>query len=198
MRNVISASSCIGPGSGGASATSDPLFMSLRGLNGGTASAKPVGVNVNVVWRRVKGRAFTTSLSPTLMIVGTLKVCLSETMSTGRRSRSPLAGIDALFLRIRRARRRGEFRRLREIVLTVEIEIERRADQGHAAEASQRRARKPSHRCAAPLVAVQPIVAQSNWRLDSELGADRRAVAAGAEAGKSGGQCRQNCCFARS
>ena len=92
-RNVTSASSCTGPGSGGASATSGPPFTSLSGLNGGTASANPVGVIVRVVSRRVKGRAFTTSLSPTLIVVGTLKVCLSETMSTGRRSRSPLPGL---------------------------------------------------------------------------------------------------------
>ncbi len=102
-RNVTSALSCTGPGSGGASATSVPPFTILRGLNGGTASANPVGVMVSVVSRRVNGRAFTTSLSPTLMIVGALKVCLSETMSTGRRSRSPLLGLTPAFLRVSRA-----------------------------------------------------------------------------------------------
>ena len=71
MRNVTSASSCTGPGSGAASAV-PALSLSLSGLNAGTASAKPVGVRVSVVCRRVKARAFTTSLSPTLMVVGTL------------------------------------------------------------------------------------------------------------------------------
>ena len=39
-RNVTSALSCTGPGSGGASATSVPAFMSLRGLNGGHCVGK--------------------------------------------------------------------------------------------------------------------------------------------------------------
>ena len=103
-----------------------------------------------------------------------------------------LAGIDPLFPYVGGPRRSGELRRLGEVILTVEIEIERRANQGDAEKASQRRAGEPSKRCGAPLVAVQPIVAQSNRRLDAEVGPERRAVDAGAEAGKSGGQCRQN------
>ena len=108
-----------------------------------------------------------------------------------------MLGIDARVLRVRRLRRRGEFRRLGEIVLAVEVEIERRADQGHAAEPGQRRAGEPSERGEAPLVAVEPIVAQSDRRLNSEVGADRHAVAAGAQPRKSSRQGCQNSCFAR-
>ncbi len=108
-----------------------------------------------------------------------------------------LAGIDAAILRVRQARRCGEFRRLGKIVLAVEIEIERRADQGHPAKTSERRAREPSKRRGAPLVAVEPLFTQSYRRLDSEVGADRRAVAAGAQPRKSSGQGRQNFYFAR-
>ena len=91
--NATSASSCIGPGSAGASAFSAEPFVALSGSNGGTASAKPVGVVVNVVETIVNGRALTTSLSPILMVVGALKVCLAATMSIGRTSRSPLPGL---------------------------------------------------------------------------------------------------------
>jgi hypothetical protein len=99
------------------------------------------------------------------------------------RSEKPiaLAGVDAGFLRIRLARRLSEFRRFGEIVLAVEVEIQSRADQGHPAEPGQRRASEPSERGETPLIAVEPIVAQPNRRLDSKVGADRRAVAAGAQ-----------------
>ena len=93
-----------------------------------------------------------------------------------------LAGIDARLLRVRRLHRRGEFRRLGEIVLAVEVEIQRGADQGHAAEPGQRRAGEPSERGEAPLVAVEPIVAQSDRRLDSEVGSDRRCGRRGSPA----------------
>ncbi len=102
-----------------------------------------------------------------------------------------LAGADALLLRVGRLGRGREFRRLGEIVLAVEIEVQRRADQRDAAKSRQRRAGEPSQRGAAPFVAVEPVVAQPDRRLDAELEADQRAVAAGPEAGKSGGQCRQ-------
>jgi hypothetical protein len=81
--------------------------------------------------------------------------------------------------------------------LAVEVEIQSRADQGHAAEPGQRRASQPSQRREAPLVAVKPIVTQSYRRLDSEVGADRRAVTTGAQPRKRSRKGRQNSCFAR-
>jgi hypothetical protein len=75
--------------------------------------------------------------------------------------------------------------------LAVEIKIERCAYQGNAAEAGEGRAGKPSERRVPPLLAVEPLLTQSNWRLDSEVGADRRAVPAGAQPRKSSRQGRQ-------
>ena len=86
-----------------------------------------------------------------------------------------------------------EFGRLGEIVLAVEIEIERGADQGHAAEAGQRGAGKPPERRPPPLVAVEPIVAHPDRRLDAKLDAD--AIAARDKTGKRDRCCRQNVSF---
>ena len=69
---ATSASSWAGPGSGGASAFSAAPLVTISGSNGGTASAKELGVSVSAVDRIVNGRIRTTSLSPILIVVGAL------------------------------------------------------------------------------------------------------------------------------
>ena len=106
-----------------------------------------------------------------------------------------MPGLDALFLRVRRGGAGHEFGRVGEIGLAVEIEIERGADQRHAAQAGQRGAGEPAQRRPATLGAVEPVVAEADRRLDAELDADDSAVAAGGETRKSSGSCRQNVSF---
>ena len=134
---MTSASSCTGPGSGGASTTSVPPFMSLSGLNGGTASAKPVGVNVRVVCEASKRPRLHHFLVSDLDAGRNLERLLIRDDVDRPKQPIALAGIDALFLRVGGAPGGREFRRLGKVILAVEIEIERRADQGRAAETGQ-------------------------------------------------------------
>src|SRR6202042_1214204 len=83
LKNATSESSGAGPDSRGAAPFSAEAFVTLSGLNGGTASANPVGGVVRVVESSVKGRALRTSLSPTLIVVGALNECFAATMSIG-------------------------------------------------------------------------------------------------------------------
>ena len=84
------------------------IGQQLERIEFGNVGAKPVSESVRVVETRVKARLRITSLSPTLIAVGVLKVCLAATMSTALTMRSPLSGLtpapSACSLRASRAR----------------------------------------------------------------------------------------------
>ena len=142
VRNVTSASSCIGPGSGGRVRDVGPVDELER-----IEDRHRVGK----AGRRRRKRGFETGEGPLLhhllvsdldcrgnlvgLLVGDDVHRTQETVA--------LAGIDSLLLCVGRLSGGREFRRLGEIILTVEIEIERGADEGHAAKPCQRGAGKP-------------------------------------------------------
>src|SRR5208337_5176009 len=102
-----------------------------------------------------------------------------------------LAGADALFLRVGGDAGGRELRRFGKVILAVEIEVERRADQRDARETGQGRSGEPSERRAPAFAAVDPFVAEPDRRLDAEFEADHGPVAAGTKTRKGGGNCRQ-------
>ena len=104
----------------------------------------------------------------------------------------PLAGVDALFRRSRRGGGGSEFWRLGKIRTGCR-------DRNRAPRRSARRRSSPvsaapaSHRqrSAPAFGAVEPVVAEPDWRLDAQFDPTMRAVAARRRTRKSGGHCRQ-------
>ena len=124
------------------------------------------------------------------MVVGALKVCLAATMSIGRTSRSPLPGLTPSSSALSLWRGDGEFRRLGEGRLTIEVEIERRADQRQAAEPGERDAGQPTRRKAAPLARLDPPAADFDRRFVAEFDDEALPLDVGRRTNETGGESR--------
>jgi hypothetical protein len=84
--------------------------------------------------------------------------------------------------------RNGDFRGFGEIGLAIEPEIERRSDQGDAANAGENLANQPAERDVAPIRSLQPPEAGVDWLFLAQIDECARSIGAAERYGGLGGQ----------
>ena len=190
LKNATSESSGAGPGSSGASPFSAEALVSLERIERGN------GVRESGRRRR-QGRRKQRERSR-------LENFLVADLDRRRRLERMLrrydvdradqtiafARADAFALRGFLAGWRGEFRRLGEIRLAIEAEVERGAYQREAAEPRERDAEHPAQRNAAALAALRARPLDLDRRLMAEFHADASSVRPWKRMSEVGGQCR--------
>ena len=151
-------------------------FISLSGLKGGTAFANSFGVSAERSLQAREGALLDDLLVANLDRRRNPEGLFVGDDVDGAKKSVALSGAYPLLPGLA-WRGAGEFRRFGEIGFAVEIEIERRADERDAGKAGERRADQPPQGRPAALCAVQPVVAQSDRRLDAKLESGRSSVA---------------------
>ena len=121
-------------------------------------------------------QAQTTSLSPTLIVVGSFIGLLVGDNIDGFTSRSPLLGLMPVSRSLFGCKRRQ--RRLGEIRLTVERRINRRADERRTGEGGENRPAKPADRDAPPVERTALMAADLDRGLQPEISDRLRKIQA--------------------